>query len=53
MKQSPAQETHVFLNLEFLEAYELGAAGLEIQTAAGLVSDTVLAWTRQQWHELR
>jgi len=30
VKHSRAQETHMFLNLEFLEANELGAAGLEI-----------------------
>jgi len=45
--------THVFLNLKFLESYELGATSLQIQSTTRLVSDTVLTGTRQQRHELR
>jgi len=43
----------MFLYLEFLESYKLGAASLKIESTAGLVSDTVLTRTRQQRHELR
>jgi len=53
IKKHRINAAHVFLYLEFLESYELGATGLQVESSARLVSNTVLAWTSQQRHELR
>jgi len=42
----------MFLYLEFLEAYKLGATSLKIQTTSRLVGDTVLTRAGQQRHKL-
>jgi len=43
----------VFLNTNLLELDKLGASGLQIEAAAGLVGDTLLAGAHDERHEGR
>lgn len=41
----------VFLYFKFLELYELGASGLQVETSPRLIYTTVSTWTQELWHE--